>query len=97
VVGGTLIIVSLPFLFRALGQWLVWAWHQVFNVMVLDRVLGYVFFPLLLLHLLPGEIGRVIRRHIARQLDKLLSAVLYFFAGLPRLLVALLYTLTGKR
>ena len=42
------------------------------------------------LELLPGEIGKVVRRNIARLLDMLLKGALYFLAGIPHLLAALI-------
>nr|WP_309695483.1 zinc ribbon domain-containing protein [Armatimonas sp.] len=88
--GGILAVVALPSLLHALSQGASSAWHGIFNVVVLDRVLAFVFVSALLLHLLPGEIGKVVRRNIARLLDMLLKGALYFLAGIPHLLAALI-------
>ena len=45
-----------------------------------------------LLNLLPGELGRVVRRNLARALDMTLKDLLYFIAGTPRLIAALIYS-----
>ena len=96
-VGGILAVVALPSLLHALSQGASSAWHGVFNVVVLDRVLAFVLVSTLLLHLLPGEIGRVVRQNIARLLDILLKGILYFLAGIPQLLAALIYTNRRRR
>ena len=94
---GVVAAVAAPSLFRALSSGASTAWSRVFNVVVFDRVLAFVLVSSLLLHLLPGEIGRVVRRNAARLLDMLLKSVLYFLAGIPQLIASLINAIARRR
>ena len=86
-----------PSLLHGIENGLSATWHRLFNVVALDRVLAFVLVCSLLLNLLPGELGRVVRRNLARTLDMTLKGLLYFIAGTPRLIAAPIYVLSQKR
>lgn len=70
---------------------------NAFNVALLDRILGFLLGPTIILFLIPGEIGRSIRRNVAQGLGRLIREFFYFLALLPRLLVSLLLSLSRRR
>ena len=94
---GVVAAMAAPSLFRALSSGASTAWSRVFNVVVFDRVLAFVLVSSLLLRLLPGEIGRVVRRNAARLLDMILKSFLYFLAGIPQLIASLINAITRRR
>lgn len=71
--------------------------HRIFSVQTLDLFLAYIVLPTVLLHLIPGEIGRVIRRNLARTLDRLLRSTLNFFSGIPYFLSSLFHASRHKK
>jgi hypothetical protein len=94
---GVVAAVAAPPLFRALSSGASAAWSRIFSIAMFDRVLAFVLVSSLLLRLLPGEIGRVVRRNAARLLDMLLKSFLYFLAGIPRLIAALINAIAQRR
>lgn len=94
---GIVAAVAAPPLFRALSSGASTAWSRIFSIAMLDRVLAFVLVSSLLLRLLPGELGRVVRRNAARLLDMLLKSFLYFLAGIPQLIASLINAIARRR
>ena len=97
IVSGLVLFATLPSLLRGAQNQMSFAWHRLFNIMALDRALAYVLICTFLLNLLPGEFGRVVRRNLARALDMALRGFLYFLAGIPRLIAAIIFTSSRRR
>lgn len=73
------------------------AFLSIFNVALLDRVLGFLLGPTILLFLIPGEIGKSIRRSISRGISNLIREFFYFISKLPRLVISLLLSFSRRR
>ena len=89
--------VTIPRLVQSGAQGAKQLTSQFFSVWMLDRFLAYVVLPAILLHLIPGEIGRVIRRNLSRALDRLLRHTIGFFSGFFYFLGSLLHASRYKK
>ena len=84
--------VTVPRLIASGAQGAKQATSHLFSVWMLDKFLAYVVLPAILLHLIPGEIGRVIRRNISRALDRLLRHTIDLFSGFFYFLGSLMHS-----
>jgi hypothetical protein len=84
------LVLAGPSLLQSLGRGVAGLFPPGFAIRLLDRVLGFVLITSLLLHLVPGELGKVVRQQAALSVGLFLSLLRAVVAGAMRLLVAVL-------